>query len=46
MFCRELCNVQVDDPENNWYSGTPNYRYFYESGNGETPIDYDNAEHD
>jgi hypothetical protein len=36
-------NVQVTDPENNWYSGTPNYRYFYESFNGETPIDYDNV---
>jgi hypothetical protein len=36
-------NVNVYDPENNWYSGTPNYRYFYESFNGETPIDYDNV---
>jgi hypothetical protein len=34
-------NVNVYDPENNWYSGTPNYRYFYESYNGETPINYD-----
>jgi hypothetical protein len=37
-------NVKVYDPENNWYSGTPNYRYFYESNNGENPIDYDNTE--
>jgi hypothetical protein len=37
-------NVKVYDPEHNWYSGTPNYRYFYESNEGETPIDYDNTE--
>ena len=36
-------NVPVYDPENNWYSGSPNYRYFYESTNGESPIDYDNV---
>jgi hypothetical protein len=38
-------NVNVYDPENNWYSGTPNYRYFYES-NGEDPIDYDDVDID
>jgi len=43
VIVENFSNVQVTDPENNWYSGTPNYRYFYESFNGETPIDYDNV---
>ena len=43
VLVENFSNVQVTDPENNWYSGTPNYRYFYESFNGETPIDYDNV---
>jgi hypothetical protein len=36
-------NVNVYDPENNWRSGT---RYFYESFDGETPIDYDDEDID
>jgi hypothetical protein len=39
-------NVNVYDPENNWYSGTPDYRYFYETTQGESPIVYDNADID
>ncbi len=38
--------VNVYDPENNWYSGPPAYRYFYETTQGESPIDYDNAKID
>jgi hypothetical protein len=36
-------NVRVYDPENNWYSGTPDYRYFYETTQGESPIVYNNV---
>jgi hypothetical protein len=36
-------NVNVYDPENNWYGTPATYRYFYETTQGESPIVYNNA---
>jgi hypothetical protein len=39
-------NVNVYDPENNWYGTPATYRYFYETTQGESPIVYNNVDID